>query len=139
MLNDTPFHIPRSMIISGRTSLFTLAILGGLAFSSCSSLGVQQTHGGVKYTIKPDSRSHRVEKGKDGSLMYDSPELTVQCTDGRLVINGEPAGTVKKGDHVEITDLGTVLVNGQRRGDTMTGYAKNKERIQQAKHEWMVK
>lgn len=127
------------MPFSGRFAILAFAILGGLAISSCSPLGFKQTHGGVKYTIQPDTRSHRVEKGKDGSLMYDSPELTVQCTGGQLVINGEPAGDVKKGDHVEITNLGTVLVNGQRRGDTMTGYAKNKQRIQQARHEWTVK
>ena len=62
--------------------------------------------------------------------MYDSPELTVLCEQQRLMINGQDCGAVELGDNVEITDLGTVLVNGKRRGDTLTGKQKVTERIE---------
>lgn len=101
--------------------LIVLAIVGCcLALPACASL-TGQSHGGIRYSIQPDKRSHRVEKGKDGRLMYDSPELTVIVDRGQMTINGQPGGPVNTGDHVEITDLGTVLVNGERRGDTTTG------------------
>jgi|GEM_PF-2407164 len=112
-----------------------LAMAGSI--SSCKSMmsGMQttQTHGGVKYTIQPDERFHRIEKGKNGSLMYDSPELTVVSENGHLQINGQNAGPIKKGDHVQITDSFQVMVNGQPRGNNMTGYHENQQRIHQSK------
>lgn len=119
----------------GCTLVLGLMLLWNSSCQSLPSITWRQSHGGIKYSIDRDIRANRIEKGKDGSLMYDSPELTVVCEAGKLTINGIPAGDVKKGDHVEITDLGTVLVNGQRRGDVMTGYHQNKKRIQQASHE----
>jgi hypothetical protein len=100
--------------------------------ASCSSVWRRQ-HDGVRYTIHTDPRSHRIEREKEGRLMYDSPELTVVCENGRLVINGKDCGAVHKGDHVEVTDLGTVLVNGERRGDTQTGQRENDQRIHKTK------
>jgi len=107
--------------------------------SACKSLQTSsnQLHGGIRYTLHEDTRFSRVEKGKNGSLMYDSPELTVNCENGKLRINGVDAGTVKPGDHVEVTDTQVVLVNGEHRGDVTTGAALNRQRLQQSKLEAM--
>ncbi|SFJ67473.1 hypothetical protein [Planctomicrobium piriforme] len=116
--------------------MLSVAVMCLLAAAySCSSTMTarHQTHGGIRYTIAPDERFNRVEKGKNGSLMYDSPELTVVCENGQLKINGVPCGQVNKGDHVEITDVFTVMVNGQQRGDNFTGSTQNKQRLQQSK------
>ncbi len=127
--------------LPGRGVLMRLLLAGALAGGavSCTAMQSGQMHGGIKYSIHPDSRLHRIEKGKDGSLMYDSPELTVNVQQGHMTINGQDAGPVKQGDHVEITELGEVKINGRHRGDVMTGYQQNKQRIQQAAHEWTVK
>lgn len=100
---------------------------------SCSSLTWTGTHAGIRYSIHRDKRTHAIVKGKDGSLMYDSPELIVNCEMGKLIINGEECGAISEGDLVEVTELGTVLVNGQRRGDKMTGNEQMQSRIRQAK------
>lgn len=117
-------------------------ILAALSITSaCKSLHQipsNGVHGGIKYTLHEDTRFSRVEKGKNGSLMYDSPELTVQCENGKLRINGQDAGTVKAGDHVEVTDTQMVLVNGEHRGDVTTGAAQNRQRLQQSKMEVMA-
>jgi hypothetical protein len=121
-------------------AVLALTMAGGL--TSCTALAVsQQMHGGIRYTIFPDARDHRIEKGKNGSLMYDSPELTVVSANGQLKINGIDCGTVKKGDHVEITEECMVKVNGDYRGDVTTGARENSQRIKesQAKKEWVVK
>ncbi|WP_437228485.1 hypothetical protein SH661x_000933 [Planctomicrobium sp. SH661] len=112
-----------------------LLVLG--AASACTSLSktAYQTHGGIKYTLHEDTRFSRVEKGKNGSLMYDSPELTMSCENGRLVVNGVHVGNVNPGDHVEVTDTQMVLVNGQPRGDMTTGSELNRQRIKQSKLE----
>lgn len=94
---------------------------------SCSSVWVG-THNGVRFTVHQDHRWSRIDNGK-GQFTYDSPELTVTAENGRLVINNEDAGELNPGDHVQITDLGTVLVNGQRRGDAFTGEEALKERL----------
>lgn len=100
--------------------------------ASCSSVWRRQ-HDGIRYTIHTDQRYHRIEREKEGRLMYDSPELTVVSENGRLVINGKDCGAVQKGDHVEVTDLGTVLVNGVRRGDPQTGQRENEQRVRETK------
>lgn len=115
-----------------RHLLFVLLCLT-IGASGCNSLTWTGTHAGVRYSIQRDKHTHHIVKGKDGSLMYDSPELIVLCEAGRLVINGESCGTVSEGDLVEITDLGTVLVNGQRRGDRLTGNEKLQSRLQAAR------
>lgn len=124
-----------------RLRVINACILMLFMVTSCRSVmtSSRQTHGGIKYTIAPDERFHRVEKGKNGSLMYDSPELTVVCENGMLKINGQQAGPVQKGDHVEITDTFQVMVNGQHRGDVTTGHTENKQRIQQSKFEVQTK
>ncbi len=112
--------------------------MGLLVLSAVSCRSVMETsqfHGGIKYTIAADERFHRIEKGKNGSLMYDSPDLTVLCENGRLKINGQDAGAVEKGDHVMVTDSFQVMVNGKPRGNSMTGYSENQQRIQQSKFE----
>lgn len=115
------------MTSSSKMRLVALLFTGAVTLvSSCTSSVM--THGGVRYSIKPDTRLHRIEKGANGRLMYDSPELTVLVDGGRLVINGTDCGAVAEKDHVEITDLGTVLVNGQRRGDSLTGTHGNVDR-----------
>ena len=115
------------MICRPHPILGACLLSGLLLTSSCTSV---MTHGGVSYKIAPDKRPHHIEKGADGRMMYDSPELTVISENGNLTINGQPAGAVNPGDKVEITDLGTVLVNGQRRGDTMMGHQQITERIE---------
>jgi len=119
-----------------------LSLLVAVSLCSCATTGAttvgQQVHGGIKYTLYKDSRFSRVEKGKDGSLMYDSPELTVSCTQGRLNVNGVNVGMVKSGDHVEVTEYQTVLVNGQIVADNTTGSAANQQRLQQSKFEVTV-
>ncbi|WP_437206019.1 hypothetical protein [Planctomicrobium sp. SH664] len=113
-----------------------LLALTALASSCASPWRASKTnsmHGGIHYKIDPDRRNHRVEKSKDGRLMYDSPELTVICEKGRININGVDCGAVAQGDRVEITDLQTVLVNGERRGDCMTGHQANAQRLRQRK------
>lgn len=114
-----------------------LAMVTLLASASCQSMvGVSRsTHHGIRYTIAPDQRFSRIEKGKNGSFLYDSPELTVLCEQGRLKINGQDAGPVQKGDHVEVNESLQVLVNGKERGNVMTGYSENQQRIQQSKLE----
>ena len=115
-------------------NLFRIAVIAiPVTLSACNALTWTGTHGDVRYSIHRDLRTHAIVKGQNGSLMYDSPELVVLSENGELKINGENAGTISKGDLVEITELGTVLVNGQRRGDKMTGHAKMQQRIQQAK------
>lgn len=99
---------------------------------SCAPL-LKGRHNGVRYTIQPDKRWHRIESDKDGPFIYDSLELTVESRDGRLIINGEDTGPVDKGDHVQIDHMGTVYVNGTQRGDALTGKAVNAERIKQTK------
>jgi len=108
-------------------------MLAGTAIGCTSLRSPYQVHGGIRYTLHEDSRFSRVEKGKNGSLMYDSPELTMSCENGRLRINGVDAGPVKTGDHVEVTEMQTVLVNGERRGDMTTGAELNRQRLQQSK------
>lgn len=112
---------------------FFIALLLAMLTPSCSSLTWTGTHDGIRYSIHRDKRTHAIVKGKDGSLMYDSPELVVNCEMGKLVINGQESGTISEGDLVEVTELGTVLVNGQRRGDKLTGNAEMQDRIKQAK------
>ncbi|HWL07629.1 MAG TPA: hypothetical protein VNQ76_04435 [Planctomicrobium sp.] len=125
---------------SSYSRMMLICAIGLIAIpASCRSAALQssasQTHGGIKYSISPDQRSHRIEKGKSGSLMYDSPELTVLSENGQLQINGQPAGPINKGDHLQITDSFQVFVNGQPRGNNMTGYTENQQRIQQSKFE----
>ncbi|MCA8999391.1 MAG: hypothetical protein KDA80_20520 [Planctomycetaceae bacterium] len=106
-----------------------------LLATSCASSGIYNAgmykgrHGGIKYTIQPDKRMHHVEKGKNGRLTYDSAELVVVAEDERLKINGQDCGPLSEGDHLEITDIGTVLVNGERRGDSMTNSRVNRARL----------
>jgi hypothetical protein len=124
------------------STLAALMLTLSVGLSSCAALTMsQQMHGGIRYTIYPDARDHRIEKGKNGSLMYDSPELTVVSANGQLKINGIDCGPVKKGDHVEITEECTVTVNGQYRGDMTTGARENSQRLKEseAKKEWVVK
>ncbi|QDT33456.1 hypothetical protein [Thalassoglobus polymorphus] len=109
------------------------AIMLAMLAPSCSSLTWTGTHDGIRYSIHRDKRTHAIVKGEDGSLMYDSPELVVHYEAGRLIINGEECGVVSEGDHVEVTGIGTVLVNGQRRGDKLTGHAAMQKRLQEAK------
>lgn len=108
-----------------------LALATAAATVSCRSVWTS-THGGVKYSIHGDQKFHRIEREKNGRLMYDSPELTVVSENGRLLINGQDSGPVNQGDHVVVSDIGTVLVNGERRGDTQTGKQENARRIRQA-------
>ena len=117
----------------------TALLLTLCACQAVPSMTWNETHGGIKYSIDRDLRFNRIEKGKDGSLLYDSPELTVVCQQGHLTINGVDSGSVQKGDTVQITEFGTVNVNGQRRGDQMTGAWENQKRVKQTKHEWVVK
>lgn len=125
-----------NQIISRSVSALTLAAL--LCMFSCTGMrSAYQTHGGVRYTLHEDTRFSRVEKGKNGSLMYDSPELTMICEEGKLKVNGVDAGPVKPGDHVEVTDTQMVLVNGEHRGDSTSGAALNRQRLQQSKLEAM--
>lgn len=112
---------------------FVIAIVLAMLTPSCSSLTWTGTHDGIRYSIHRDKRTHAIVKGKDGSLMYDSPELIVNCEMGKLVINGQQCGSISDGDLVEVTELGTVLVNGQRRGDKLTGHEEMQSRIMQAK------
>jgi len=113
-------------------SMILLVLLGLTA--SCSSLTTWNgTHAGIRYTIHKDPRNHRIERGESGRLLYDSPELTVSTENGMLWINGHNAGNVEKGDHVEITSYGTVLVNDERRGDTSTGRDEMKKRLEMSK------
>jgi len=120
-------------MIRNFTQITCLLILLG-AGSSCASLTTWNgTHEGVKYTIHKDQRDHRIERGKNGRLLYDSPELTVTSENGQLRVNGQLAGAVKTGDHVEVTELGTVLVNNERRGDKMTGRQEMQRRITASK------
>jgi len=107
--------------------------LAGTSLSCASMVSARSMHGGIRYTIAPDQRKHRIEKGKNGSLMYDAPDLTVLSENGRLNINGVDCGPVKKGDHVEITDTYMVQVNGEYRGDNTTGSAENQQRLNQSK------
>ena len=122
------------MMLQPGPSIRMLMLLSlAVAISSCNTFTWSGTHGDVRYSIHRDLRQHAIVKGKNGSLMYDSPELVVLCENGQLMVNGEAAGQVSAGDLVEITEIGTVLVNGQRRGDKLTGHAKMHERIEQAK------
>ncbi|WP_437188063.1 hypothetical protein SH668x_001492 [Planctomicrobium sp. SH668] len=119
---------------------YQLTLFAGLfilvsAFSCAAFRAPYQTHGGVRYTLYEDNRFSKVEKGKDGRLMYDSPELTMSTENGRIYVNGVDCGPVKPGDHVEVTDTQMVLVNKERRGDITTGAAENRERIKQSKFE----
>lgn len=133
------------LITPSRKWTFAIALLTVGLVASCSSLksssragGVaEQTHGGIKYSLHQDTRFVRVDKGKNGSLSYDSPELSMTCENGRLVVNGVFCGPVKPGDHVEVTETQIVLVNGERRGDITTGSEINRQRIQQSKLEVM--
>ena len=115
-----------------RRRVLTLAVAGLFPWLSisCAPL-LKGRHNGVRYTIQPDRRWHRIESDKDGPFIYDSLELTVESHDGRLIINGEDSGSVEKGDHVQIDHMGTVFVNGTRRGDALTGKAENASRILQ--------
>ena len=116
------------------TSLTLVVLASLMSAPSCASLTTWQgTHAGIKYSIHKDQRDHRIERNRDGRLMYDSPELTVVSESGQLSVNGQPAGPLAKGDHVEVTSLGTVLVNGQRRGDKMTGRPEMQARIERSK------
>jgi len=115
---------------------FALCLTGSLVLGCTTTMrSPYMTHGGIRYTLHEDTRFSRVEKGKNGSLMYDSPELTVQCENGRLHVNGVDSGPVKPGDHVEVTDTQIVLVNGEHRGDMTTGSELNRQRLQQSKLE----
>lgn len=133
------------LITSSRKWTFVAALLTMGLVASCSSLkssarvgsSAEQTHGGIKYSLHQDTRFVRVDKGKNGSLSYDSPELSMTCENGRLVVNGVFCGPVKPGDHVEVTETQMVLVNGERRGDITTGSEINRQRIQQSKLEVM--
>lgn len=114
-----------------RRVLTTLICACTLVIAGCASLTTaQQEHGGIRYSFPRDLKSARVEKARDGGLMYDSPQLTVDCRNGQLTVNGVNCGPVKEHDHVEVTDLGTVLVNGQRRADSSTGAQPNRKRIE---------
>ncbi|TWT49923.1 hypothetical protein KOR42_37410 [Thalassoglobus neptunius] len=122
-----------------RFNLSALALVCALVSGSvlavstvgCNALTWNGTHHGIRYSIHRDLRNHSIVKGKDGSLMYDSPELVVLSENGKLMINGVESGEVSEGDLVKITDLGTVLVNGQRRGDKLTGHAELQKRLKQ--------
>lgn len=121
------------MTIDSRQFLVSGLLIAFVACFSCQSLIWTGTHDGIRYSIHRDNRTHAIVKGQDGSLMYDSPELVVLCEAGRLKINGEACGTVSEGDLVAITEMGTVLVNGQRRGDSLTGREQMQQRLRQAK------
>lgn len=118
-----------------RTIATAILLTPAMMFSCTSIHNSYQTHGGIHYKLHEDTRFSRVEKGKNGSLMYDSPELTMSCENGKLKVNGVDAGPVKPGDRVEVTDTQIVLVNGQPRGDVTTGSELNRQRIQQSKLE----
>lgn len=123
------------MMSYGKTLIVASALAGLLTTCSCTATSMlRDQHGGVRYTIHPDQRFHRIEKGSNGRLIYDSPELVVTVENQQLNINGKNAGPVNKGDHVEITDLGTVTVNGEHRGDVMTNYKENARRLQARKN-----
>ncbi len=114
-----------------------LAVTVLMITASCQSVvgPARMSHDGIRYTIAQDQRFSRIEKGKSGSFLYDSPELTVLVDQGRLKINGQDAGPVQKGDHVEVNDMLQVTVNGKERGNVTTGYSENQQRIQQSKLE----
>lgn len=120
---------------SGQKLIVASALAGLMTICSCTSTSsmLRDQHGGIRYTIHPDKRFHRIEKGSNGRLIYDSPELVVTVEHHQININGKNVGPVKQGDHIEITDLGTVLVNGEHRGDVMTNYRENERRLQARK------
>jgi hypothetical protein len=145
LIKDDPGATDMMLTSACQKRNFLVALLVCSLFASCTSLKsstrtggvVEQTHGGIKYTLHQDPRFVRVDKGKNGSLSYDSPELSMTCENGRLVVNGVYCGPVKPGDHVEVTDTQIVRVNGEHRGDITTGSDINRQRIQQSKLEVM--
>lgn len=110
-------------------TLLCLMLAAGCT-SMNSTLTRREDHGGIRYSFPRSALNSRVEKSRDGGLMYDSPELTVDARNGQLLVNGVDCGPLREKDHVEVTDLNTVLVNGQRRGDSSTGATQNRQRVQ---------